>query len=193
MCSQQQSLLHWMDNSLISKNYFPQCLFCSKIIHLQKSYLLIRCYKIGFFLLNTNNTDRNGVNKQNTHTTLRERQHWKVLVSIKISYTPLFKTTLPILPTPPFLWKKPEPPLFSKMSKTQTTPPSLPLPFIKRGSSNYACKYKINQPHSKPEVYWTLALATQNKYTLKFAVIFKGFHLKDNQFQNTQSQRLWKG
>ena len=34
MCSQQLSLLHWMSNSLISKIYFPQCLFFSKIIHL---------------------------------------------------------------------------------------------------------------------------------------------------------------
>ena len=33
MCSQQLSLLHWMDNSLISKNYFP-CLFFSTIIPL---------------------------------------------------------------------------------------------------------------------------------------------------------------
>ena len=32
MCSQQWSLLHWMNNSLISKIYFPQCLFFSKII-----------------------------------------------------------------------------------------------------------------------------------------------------------------
>ena len=37
MCSQQLSLLHWMNNSLISKIYFPQCLFFSKIIDLQKS------------------------------------------------------------------------------------------------------------------------------------------------------------
>ena len=39
MCSQQLSLLHWMNNSLISKIYFPQCLFFSKIIHLLKSYI----------------------------------------------------------------------------------------------------------------------------------------------------------
>ena len=55
-------------------------------------YLLIRHYKTKFFLWNTNNTDGNGVNKQNTHTqthththththqTLRERLHWKGLV-----------------------------------------------------------------------------------------------------------------
>ena len=34
VCSQQPSLLHWMNNSLISKIYFPQCLFFSKTIHL---------------------------------------------------------------------------------------------------------------------------------------------------------------
>ena len=31
-------------------------------------YLLIRFNTTKFFLWNTNNTDRNGVNKQNTHT-----------------------------------------------------------------------------------------------------------------------------
>ena len=63
----QLSLFHWMKNSVISKIYFPQCLFCSRIIHLQKSYLLIRRYNNTFFLWNTNNTDTNGANKQNTH------------------------------------------------------------------------------------------------------------------------------
>ena len=47
---------------------FPQCLFYLKIIHLQKPYLLIRCYKTSLFLWSGNNTDINGVNKQNTHT-----------------------------------------------------------------------------------------------------------------------------
>ena len=31
-------------------------------------YLLIRCYKIRFFLGDTNHADRNGVNKPSTHT-----------------------------------------------------------------------------------------------------------------------------
>ena len=31
-------------------------------------YVFIRCYKARFLLLNTSNTDRNGVNKQNKHT-----------------------------------------------------------------------------------------------------------------------------
>ena len=38
-------------------------------------YLLIRCYKTRFFLRNTNNTDRNGVNKQNTHTHTHTHTH----------------------------------------------------------------------------------------------------------------------
>ena len=63
-----------MNNSLISKIYFPQSLFFSKIIHLLKPYLLIRCYKTRFFLCNTNNTDRNGVNKQNSHTSSIQRK-----------------------------------------------------------------------------------------------------------------------
>ena len=66
-------------------------------------YLLISCCKTRFFLWNTNNTNRNGVNIQNKHThthktnthtrihqTLRERKHWKGLVSMKLSDTPPF-------------------------------------------------------------------------------------------------------
>ena len=36
--------------------------------------LLIRCNKTKFFLSNTNNTGRSGVNKQNTHTTNTQRK-----------------------------------------------------------------------------------------------------------------------
>ena len=43
----------------------------------ESAYLFIRCNKTKFFLRNTYNTDRNGVNKQSTHQTLRERQYWK--------------------------------------------------------------------------------------------------------------------
>ena len=61
-------------------------------------YLLIRCWKGRFFRWNTNNTDINGVNKQNTHThtpnTLEKITFWKGLVSMKISDANLsFKTT----------------------------------------------------------------------------------------------------
>ena len=64
-----------MNNSVISKLYFPQCLFFSKSINLYIIHLLIRCYKTRFFVRNTNNTDRNGVSKQNTHTHLRTLTH----------------------------------------------------------------------------------------------------------------------
>ena len=62
MCSQQLSLLHWMDNSLISKSYFRRCLFFSRIIHLQRSYI---CWVDAIRLGSANNT---GVSTQNTHT-----------------------------------------------------------------------------------------------------------------------------
>ena len=45
---------------------------------------------------------------------------------MKKSDTPFLKEP-PILPTPPFLWEKSEPPIFSKISKTWP-------PFIKGGS-----------------------------------------------------------
>ena len=68
ICSQQLSLLHWMDNALISKNYFPRCLFFSRIIHLQRWYI---CWLEAIRLGSSNNT---GVNKQNTHTTNTQRK-----------------------------------------------------------------------------------------------------------------------
>ena len=58
---------------------------------------------------NTDNTDRNGANKQNTHTnqTLRERSNWKGLVGMKISDTlPFFLKISKTLPPPPFFAAK---------------------------------------------------------------------------------------
>ena len=40
-------------------------------------YLLIRFKKIQSFLWNTKNTDRNGINEQNTHTTNREKDNFR--------------------------------------------------------------------------------------------------------------------
>ena len=51
--------------SLLSKNYS-----LVKVIH-----LLIRFNKSRSFLWNTKNTDRNGINEQNTHTTHREKDN----------------------------------------------------------------------------------------------------------------------
>ena len=80
----------------------------------------------------TNNTDRNGINNQNTHThlTLRERKHLKGLVSMKIEDTsPVFKTTPPISLAPPFFWEKPPPPPppFYKNFKNLTPPSPTPI------------------------------------------------------------------
>ena len=38
-------------------------------------YMFIRCNKTNFFLQNINNTDRNGVNKQNTHSKHLEKDN----------------------------------------------------------------------------------------------------------------------
>ena len=64
---QQLSLLHWMNNSLISKFTFCNSFLFKNYSLAKVIYLLIICNKTRFFLWNTNNTDRNGVNKQ-THT-----------------------------------------------------------------------------------------------------------------------------
>ena len=76
--------IHWYLNFAF---HFAQCLSFSKIIHLLKPYQLIRCYKTRFFLWNTNNTDRNAVNKQNTHTKHSEKDNpgkgklaWKKMI-----------------------------------------------------------------------------------------------------------------
>ena len=70
MCSQQLSVLHWIIQWY--QKFTFQCLFFLKIT--QVIYLYIRSNKTKLFLWNTNNTDKNGVNKQNTHTpnTLRK-------------------------------------------------------------------------------------------------------------------------
>ena len=50
-------------------------------------YLLIKCYKTRFFLSNTNNTNRNGVNKQNTHTHTHTHTKYSEKIALKrISY-----------------------------------------------------------------------------------------------------------
>ena len=63
--------------------------------------LLIRCNKTKFFLSNTNNTGRSGVNKQNTHTTNTQRkktmEQWKGSLSMIMSDTRFFKTPPPPL------------------------------------------------------------------------------------------------
>ena len=70
MCSQQLSLLLWIRSSLHIKNLLSgMSFFFLNYLLAKVIYLLIRCYKTRFILRNKSNTDRNGVNKQNTHTT----------------------------------------------------------------------------------------------------------------------------
>ena len=64
-----------MNNSLISKTYFPQCLFFSKIILMWKSFInWYDAIRLGTSC-ETNNTDRKGVNKQKTHMHTHTHTH----------------------------------------------------------------------------------------------------------------------
>ena len=56
-------------------------------------FLLIRCYKSRFFLCSTNNTDRNGGNKQNIDTPNPQKKIILERISMKTSDARFFKTT----------------------------------------------------------------------------------------------------
>ena len=79
---------------------------------------------------NTKTADRNGVNKKkqtHAHQILREWQHWKGLVSMKISdrVPPPFFTPPPlisILLIPPFLWEKSVPPFWENFENSTPSP-----------------------------------------------------------------------
>ena len=79
MCSQQLSALHWIIHWY--QKFSFQCLLFKNYSLVEVVYMYIRCNKTKFFLCSTNDTDKNGVDKQNTHThthqILRERLHWK--------------------------------------------------------------------------------------------------------------------
>ena len=89
-------------------------------------YLLIRCYKTKSFLWNKNNTDNNGVNKQNTYRHTKHSEKNDTEKSMEISDTHFFKTT-PLFYQPlPFYGKNLnwlDPPFFSKIFKNP--PPSI--------------------------------------------------------------------
>ena len=82
-------------------------------------YLLIRCcYKTRFFLWNTNNSDRNGANKQNTNTPNTQRKITLERVSkYENKWYPPFLKQPRILTAPPFSWEKSESPFFGKFQK----------------------------------------------------------------------------
>ena len=66
-----------MNNFLISIIHFAQCFFFSRAIYLQKSYICwLDAIRLGFSC-ETNDTDRNGVNKENTHTKHSKELIWK--------------------------------------------------------------------------------------------------------------------
>ena len=103
MYSQQLSVLHWMNNFLISKIIYrvPEFLFLKKYWLVEVTYLLIRFNKTNFFPWNTNNTERYGINKQKNTPPFTQRNieksDWKGFVSTKkvIEYPlafPLCKT-----------------------------------------------------------------------------------------------------
>ena len=102
--------------SLLFKNYSLK-----KVI-----YLLISCYKTRFFLsCETNNTDRNGVNKEHAHTSNPQSN---ITLSMKISDTPLFQTAPPLFYQPlHFYGKNLNPPFFQKFRKLNSIRPPPPL------------------------------------------------------------------
>ena len=104
-------VIHWYQKSTFHNDFSLQILF----IYLLKPYLLIRCCNTRFFWWNTNNTDRNGVNKQNMK-----------IVNMKISDTPPYFTNLSLF------MEKNQPPFFQKFWKLHPPPP-LPLPLLCKG------------------------------------------------------------
>ena len=123
-----------MNNWLIAKIYFPQFFLFKNFSLVKVIYLLIRCCKTRFFLWNTNNNDRNGVNKQNTYTYTPNTQRKITLkrVSMKISDTPPFLNNSTYFTNPSIFLGKiwPPPPFSKKILKSQ---PCLPICSHKRG------------------------------------------------------------
>ena len=79
-CAQQLPVLHWINNFLIQKFTLQR----STIFLLSKNYslvevihLLIGLKKTTPFLWNTKNTERNGANGENIHTTQKEEDNFR--------------------------------------------------------------------------------------------------------------------
>ena len=71
--------IKWLNGSFTDIKYLLSTMtFLFKNSLVNVIYLLIRCYKTRFVLWNTNNTDTNGVNKQNTHTRTRTKHSEKI-------------------------------------------------------------------------------------------------------------------
>ena len=74
-CVHSSCLYHTLNNSLISKVYFPMSFLFKNYSLVEVVYFHIRCNKTKFFLWNTNNTDKNDANKKNTHTKHLEKDN----------------------------------------------------------------------------------------------------------------------
>ena len=128
-----------MNNWLIAKIYFPQFFLFKNFSLVKVIYLLIRCCKTRFFLWNTNNNDRNGVNKQNTYTFTPNTQRKITLkrVSMKISDTPPFLNNSTYFTNPSIFLGKIWPPL-PFLKKFWNLNPASPSALIKgAGGGNY--------------------------------------------------------
>ena len=89
MCTQPLRVSRWIDNSLVQKFTLQRpamSLLFKNYSLIEVIYLLIRFNKIKLFLWNTMNTDRNGVNEQNT--THRKITLERVRVSYPLSVIP---------------------------------------------------------------------------------------------------------
>ena len=72
MYSKQLSLLNGMDNS---KNYIPQCLFFSRIIHLQRPYMMLKDYVLQIILVQANETHTHTHTHTHTQTKHSEKDN----------------------------------------------------------------------------------------------------------------------
>ena len=88
MGEEQLYVLHWMNSFLVQKFTLQRStvsLLLKNYLLLEAIHLLITFNKTKVFLWNTKNTDRNGINRQNPHTTHTEednfREGYLVLVS----------------------------------------------------------------------------------------------------------------
>ena len=95
---------------------------------------------------------------------------------MKISDIPTFFKKNPILPTPPFLWKKSEPPLFFQKFEKKIRKLNPPSPFDKGGGSN--CVHTRHQKtcHIKMHI---------NEKRLKYEHSYKHKHTYPNKYTQT--------
>ena len=81
MCTQHLPVLDWMNNLLTQKFTLQKStmsLLFKNYLFVEVIYLLlIKFNNTKSFMWNTKNTDRNGINEQNTHTPPREKDTFR--------------------------------------------------------------------------------------------------------------------